>query len=106
MLNLYRTAKMLKVFFDIKKLEKQDKLTNKILIIIFMDRYLQLKHRIEGLITKIYKYIYLKPKIQMLKKERFLSMPKPLLVPILIPKPVLQKSMLQRSLLLPAPRIE
>lgn len=42
----------------------------------------------------------------MLKKERFLSMPKPLLVPILIPKPVLQKSMLQRSLLLPAPRIE
>ena len=96
---------MLKVFFDIKKLEKQDKLTNKILIIIFTDRYLQLKHRIEGLITKIYIYIYiLSLKYKCL--ERFLSMPKPLLVPIPIPKPVLQKSILQRSLLLLAPRIE
>lgn len=42
----------------------------------------------------------------MLKKERFLSMPKPLLVPIPTPKPVLQKSIHQRFLPLPAPRIE
>ena len=42
----------------------------------------------------------------MLKKERFLPLPKPLFVPVPISKPFLQKSLLQRSLPFPALRIE